>query len=244
MSAPIDGTYAPVSSMDVENRHSALDSWTDSRRAEHRPVHTGSQYTVPTTAIASVAIALLGQMDQALLMVDRRHAICYQNDAAGHLLAGRSDIQIHSDRLAFTSKDEQHSFERMLDSLPWGRDEDAASNQVFRLGDADNALIIVGRAIDSGNQMGERTALLVLHRAVEPNTPHVPGLLRQAFGLTRAEAVVATMIAGGHTPAEIATHRNVSVETIRAQLRVLYAKTGTNRQAELVRLVHRVTYLT
>ena len=245
MSTPIDATYAPVSSMDVvEPRHSSLDSWTDPRRTEHSSVRTGAQYTVPTTAVASVAMALLGQMDQALLMVDHRHSICYQNDAAQRLLADRSDIHIHENRLAFATRDEQNRFSQMLDSLPWGRDEDASANQVFRLGEANEALIVVARVVDSGSHIAERTALLVLHRVVEPNTPHVPGLLRQAFGLTRAEAAVATMIAGGDTPAEIAKHRNVSVETIRAQLRVLYAKTGTNRQAELVRLVHRVTCLT
>lgn len=56
------------------------------------------------------------------------------------------------------------------------------------------------------------------------------------FGLTEAETRVASGIAAGLTPAEFAAKVGVSLETVRSQLRSVFAKTGARRQAELARL--------
>ncbi len=60
---------------------------------------------------------------------------------------------------------------------------------------------------------------------------------RQAYGLTLAENALAVGLMQGLTLAEVADRRSVTRETIRAQLKQLFAKTSTNRQAELVRLL-------
>ncbi|HEX7036337.1 MAG TPA: helix-turn-helix transcriptional regulator [Pseudomonadales bacterium] len=57
--------------------------------------------------------------------------------------------------------------------------------------------------------------------------------LRGAWGLTRAEADVALMLARGRSTAEIAEARDVSVGTVRIQSKSIYAKVGVKRQAEL-----------
>ena len=56
------------------------------------------------------------------------------------------------------------------------------------------------------------------------------------FGLTTAEARVFAAIAAGQTPDEVARSTGVAASTVRTHLRHLFAKTGTRRQAELVRL--------
>ena len=61
--------------------------------------------------------------------------------------------------------------------------------------------------------------------------------LREAFGFTPAEAALALDLADGLAAADCATLRGVSVHTVRSQLRALFGKTGTSRQAELVTLV-------
>jgi pimeloyl-ACP methyl ester carboxylesterase/DNA-binding CsgD family transcriptional regulator len=61
-------------------------------------------------------------------------------------------------------------------------------------------------------------------------------MLRSAFDLTPAEAEVMQALAEGHSIAEIAESRDRSVETIRAQLKAIMAKTETRSQTELVRL--------
>jgi pimeloyl-ACP methyl ester carboxylesterase/DNA-binding CsgD family transcriptional regulator len=61
-------------------------------------------------------------------------------------------------------------------------------------------------------------------------------MLRSAFDLTPAEAEVMQALAEGLSIAEIAQSRDRSVETIRAQLKAIMAKTETRSQTELVRL--------
>jgi DNA-binding CsgD family transcriptional regulator len=62
-------------------------------------------------------------------------------------------------------------------------------------------------------------------------------VIRKIFNFTAAEARVAISIAHGNELAEIAKIHNVSIGTIRNQLKVIFLKTGVSRQAELVRLI-------
>ena len=69
--------------------------------------------------------------------------------------------------------------------------------------------------------------------------PHAPSadLLHGLFDLTPAEARVAHGIVEGTTIEAISSTLGVSRETIRAQLKSVFAKTGVQRQAELVALL-------
>lgn len=61
--------------------------------------------------------------------------------------------------------------------------------------------------------------------------------LQSTFGLTRAEVRVAVMLAEGNTMEQISDNLGVSVNTLRTQLAQIYAKTGVNSRARLVRLL-------
>jgi DNA-binding CsgD family transcriptional regulator len=58
---------------------------------------------------------------------------------------------------------------------------------------------------------------------------------RAAYGLTAAELRVARRLIEGLTLAEIAAVDGVSPLTVRSQLKSIFAKTDTRRQAEVVR---------
>ena len=62
-------------------------------------------------------------------------------------------------------------------------------------------------------------------------------MLRALYGFTPAEAEVARALARGLDVQAIAERHKVSKETLRTQLKALYAKTDTRRQTELVRLL-------
>ena len=59
------------------------------------------------------------------------------------------------------------------------------------------------------------------------------------FGLTPAEARVAVRVGRGLAPKVAAQELGTSWNTVRFQLRQIYAKTGTSGQSELARLVQR-----
>ena len=62
-------------------------------------------------------------------------------------------------------------------------------------------------------------------------------LLQSLFALTPAEARLAEQFANGISLTEVADNLRITVATARTQLKSVFRKTGTSRQAELVRLL-------
>jgi DNA-binding CsgD family transcriptional regulator len=78
--------------------------------------------------------------------------------------------------------------------------------------------------------------LLVLHDPA--NAPaHSVQAIQELYRLTDAETQVLQALAAGKSVEEIATQRGNAPATVRTQLKALYRKTNTSRQAELLRLV-------
>jgi DNA-binding CsgD family transcriptional regulator/PAS domain-containing protein len=61
--------------------------------------------------------------------------------------------------------------------------------------------------------------------------------IRQAYGLTWSEARVAIGVGSGMSGIEVASAMNLSPNTVKSHLRNVFAKTATQRQSELARLV-------
>ncbi|HJU29402.1 MAG TPA: helix-turn-helix transcriptional regulator [Candidatus Binataceae bacterium] len=82
-------------------------------------------------------------------------------------------------------------------------------------------------------------AAIVLVR--DPERPATPGIaaLQQLFGLTPAEATVASQLARGRSIGEIAARHRLSLNTVRTHLKNIFAKTGISRQSQLIALVLR-----
>lgn len=73
----------------------------------------------------------------------------------------------------------------------------------------------------------------------DPDRPYLleAEKLSKTFGLTKAEAQVATSMANGLSPKDIATVNKVEISTVRSQLKAIYQKIGVNTQAELVKVL-------
>jgi DNA-binding CsgD family transcriptional regulator len=86
---------------------------------------------------------------------------------------------------------------------------------------------------------GGGRALVMVDLSVEPKA----AVLEKLFNLTPAEATLAVKIGQGKTPAAVARSNGVTISTVRSQLAAVFAKTNTQRQAELVALLARVSLL-
>lgn len=82
----------------------------------------------------------------------------------------------------------------------------------------------------------KRTAVIVLRDPALPAMLSVVDLER-LFGLSPAEARLATRLADGEGLDEAAVALGVSRNTARSQLQAVFSKTGINRQGDLVRLL-------
>jgi DNA-binding CsgD family transcriptional regulator len=81
---------------------------------------------------------------------------------------------------------------------------------------------------------------LLTFAPVEVKTGPKPELLEKVFGLTPAEARLASIVAEGVGPEQVAEELRISRETARNQLKAVFAKTATHRQSELVALISRM----
>lgn len=77
--------------------------------------------------------------------------------------------------------------------------------------------------------------LIDLERPTEPGE----AALRQLFGLTGAEAKLAARLTSGRSLEDVASEFRITIGTARSQLRSIFARTHTHRQAELVALLNR-----
>jgi DNA-binding CsgD family transcriptional regulator len=83
---------------------------------------------------------------------------------------------------------------------------------------------------------GGSLALLIITPVEAPEAP-LRQVLTVLFDLTPSEAHVARLLAGGHTVETAAATLAVTQDTVRTHLKRVLAKTGTARQADLVRLL-------
>lgn len=91
-----------------------------------------------------------------------------------------------------------------------------------------------------GEDLFRRTRAVLLLRDLGDIRPLEAGVLRDVFNLTPAESIIATRVAAGEAPAQIAAERGVATATVRTILRNVFRKTGVSRQSELTALLARL----
>ena len=98
---------------------------------------------------------------------------------------------------------------------------------------------VVPGGVSRDNPFGPRYAgcALVFVRQPSGSRPLDIQQIRVALDCTQAEAEVAAALVSGHSPTRISTDREVTVSTVRTQIRSLLTLAGLNRIPELVALL-------
>jgi DNA-binding CsgD family transcriptional regulator len=91
------------------------------------------------------------------------------------------------------------------------------------------------------NEGGAHTVLILIDLATHPKPNRAA--LERIYRLTPAEAKLAVRLGQGSALAEAAEALGISVATARTQLKAIFDKTHTHRQAELVILIARLSAL-
>jgi DNA-binding CsgD family transcriptional regulator len=166
-------------------------------------------------------------------------------DRGGHVLAGNALIEAMNEYLSWLPKDRialvdpaaDHLLRRALVGLSAGT---APTVQSFAVRPASGEAPAVVHLIPTLGQAQDlfdgALAILVVSPVTAPEAPNA-ALIRGLFDLTASEARVARGITRGLTIDEIATQYGVDRETIRTQIKAVFDKTGTRRQAEVASLL-------
>lgn len=176
----------------------------------------------------------------AVLLVDRQGRLVFADEAGARMGEAGDIVRFRPNaRLGFSDETLAAAVERLR------HDETAVAPVVRRLpGRAEMVTVIplTDRGIAALNLpphppgRSPRLAVLVSRQSAPPGSA-----LSARLGLSEAETEVALHLARGLSPPEIAEARGASLNTVRNQMKSIFAKTGCRRQSEVVALVLRLS---
>ena len=178
---------------------------------------------------------------EALAMIGLPAAIL---DARGKVLAANSLIEALDLHLLWLPKDRIALIDPAANTLLRGavaeiNDPAAASVRSFPSKGAADAPVVVHLIPATGEARDlfeGGFGVLAITPVAAPSAPDI-ALIQGLFDLTAAEARVASGVAEGLALEEIADRHGVTVGTVRTQVKAVFAKTGSNRQAQLAALL-------
>lgn len=193
---------------------------------------------------ADSAEAALDALSVAAYLLDGDGRVTHTNPQGDRLLAMSQGVRLRDGRLV-ASHAETHAFADLLARVQRSADGyDQPVPQSLLLperGDAEPNLLAIAMPI-RGHRHELRDTWPEASVAVYVGDLDDTGLLRpdvlqNLYGMTQAEARLAVALARGRELPELRDDWGVSADTLRTQLKAVFAKTGCRRQAGLVRLL-------
>lgn len=205
-------------------------------RLAHLAPHIGQAYVLASQHQAQRELDehLRGHVERlrcATVVCSADGAVRWFNRSAESLLGAQGPLRLDGHVLRARSARATDSLARVIRAAAC---DPEGGVHYLALGDAPAMLHVAARAV-MGAMSDPAVMLVVTPVHAEHRIP--ANALATLFGLTQAEARLVGALVTGSSVEEYAQHRGISVGTVRGQLKQVQAKTGTRRQAELVRLV-------
>lgn len=194
-------------------------------------------------ALERAALRAIDVMPIGVMMIDEEGAIIEANPFARAVVDAGDGLSVANGGLAVEIGGRSMRFRELI-----GRAE--AQGAAMPAAGGELMLMPVLR------QPGQRPLTLLLMPLEQSSEPHVrePAALvfvgdperairfdqtriARLYGLSRAESRVAALLASGYRLEQVAESLDIAYETVRKHLKQIFGKTGTYRQAELVRML-------
>ena len=199
--------------------------------------------TLSTVVGRSALSGITGALDLiqvAAIAVGRFGAVIGMNGQAEACLG--HDLAIRNNRLTLLDRQANADLARLIDLLAHSSDLHPLPTSPIVVRRIDKRPIVIQmQPVPPAARspfLGARAILLI--RDLEGNAAFDQALLAATFELTPAQARLATRLARGDSVEAAAQEAGIALATARNQLKTIFQKTGTHRQAELVALLHRV----
>ncbi len=195
-----------------------------------------------TQTVRQVALDALDVMPIGVILVSLGGAVLAANKVARDIMAGRDVLTIGRNGLEVVSEGRKVRFRDMLASAVKPRERNRPTRppafSLVRPGGLRPLSLLISpvRTPIHSTAWDEPAAVLFIGDP-EHSGDIDEARLRQIYGLTGAEARIAALLARGYRLDEIAQMLDVAYETTRKHLKQIFGKTGTGRQADLVRMV-------
>ena len=186
----------------------------------------------------------LDWLADGVIMLAADGAVRYANIAAQEIVRARDGIAIRRGALEFVSGDASAKFGGALSAIGRLRESDVTAAMttdftVERLSGATPYSVSLRPLLAKIDAPEAAVALMFIHDPLMRDAMALE-LLRQAFGLTPAEAEVANALRSGFSPDAYARKRKVGPNTVYTHIRRIKEKAGCSRMAELIRKLNDV----
>ena len=180
----------------------------------------------------AAALTALHRLRIAVAVVGADRRVRFANRSAERALGGTSVLAVHDGRLVARTPAETQELERLIAAAVGQHTAGATTLQ----GPKRRAIELMVVPMDSVLQSPAPSALVLFRNPDEPPSG-IETLLEQLYRLTPTEARVARAIMRGEGLQRCAKQLGMRPSTARTHLYRVFDKTGTRRQAELVRLL-------
>jgi DNA-binding CsgD family transcriptional regulator len=189
-----------------------------------------------------LVLETLDLIDLAILIVDRAGRVFYSNRAARAFLREGQVLRLSAGRLSSVGPKASSGLQGAVAALARNSADRPRHGALVPLTDIDGTVraaswvlpLSAGRLVAKG-PCSEGCAVVVVREIARAGAISSEFFAR-CYGVTQAERRLLQTLAEGMTVTEAGHALKVSPNTVKSHLKSLFAKTGTNRQAELMRL--------
>lgn len=198
-------------------------------KAPRGPVHP-----VAGGLVSELSQFILDRLDRGVVLLDGCGGLLHSNSIAFDVLRSGDGLVVRGGRLAFTDADLDGRWTRMM---TLNGEAGSASSLAARVKCAGSgACHVVIMPIPPGP--ADRPARFVMLMFLPNGRREIsPAVLRDLFGLTRAQAAVACSLYEGRSVEATAAKLGLSLNTVRSHLKQVFSKCEVQSQAELLHLL-------
>lgn len=178
--------------------------------------------------------ALQGLVDltcTGMFIFDTDAHLVFANRYGERMLEGSSELQVGGGKLSASRPDNMMRISQLFARLSGAQAPAVGMTRIERLGSSPYVMLLA-RCL-----LGCNEALVAFITDTEQRATVAGDMLRDLYGLGRAEAEIATALARGLDLDAIAEQRSTSVGTVRNQVKAIAAKMECTRQVDIVRKI-------
>lgn len=188
------------------------------------------------SAHEQAAFKALDTLPFGIIFADKDSKVMFMNSAAKKVCTNGSGVYISKDkRCCAVDPDESVAMHRLIDKMSHEVERGDDENHTLKITGDDGSTVTM-LVVSVGKKSEEHGVAIFIDSGggffnISEET------LKSVYGLTQSESELLLRMVQGETLAEISEARSVTMHTVRAQLKSLFAKTDTNRQASLIKKV-------
>jgi DNA-binding CsgD family transcriptional regulator len=209
---------------------------TDGSRAVPGKAPRGSFHAEAGGALTSLGRLVLDRLDRGIILIDDKGGVLDANLPALRVLNGGDGIALRNGRLTFSDAAFDQRFVRLIAQQRSGAAFAPRSIAArFRRPSAQSYLVVVSPVPPHTD---ERNVVLVAFIYAPNERREISAeVLKELYGLTRAQAEVARRLFTGRSVEQTAEALQLSLNTVRTHLKHIFTKSEVQSQAELMHLL-------